>query len=405
LADDNSAAIARAQLAELNTELANARTAYAELEHKANTALYKDLQEQRQQLADAEKRLADANSALSRAKQRLETIEAERAEILTAHRRLREEHAQVQAEAFNGTATVCDKCGQLLPSDQVNAMLEAFNVRKSERLESLTRQMDALVKRGEQEASKDMLAAAAQAVPSASNAVATEQAEFDRIANLLANTERKLQSAKLPAFETTNEYKAITDRITAVKSAETESAPDTSTIDGKIAYLRRDEQEMTAARAAFETEAAQKSRIADLEKQEKHLGEAYAEMERALYLCEKFSRVKSALLTDRINEKFTTVRFQLFRKNITNDGIEDVCEVLVPTIGGDLIPFDKANNAARVNAGFEIIQILGEHYGAQLPVFFDNAESVTEDNLKAVKFQLIRTLVSKPDKTLRLVAR
>lgn len=106
------------------------------------------------------------------------------------------------------------------------------------------------------------------------------------------------------------------------------------------------------------------------------------------------------MLNDKINEKFSTVRFRLFKQNITNDGIDDICDVLVPNDKGALVPFADANKAARLNAALEIIGVLGEHYGIELPIFVDNAESVT--HIIPTKGQLIRLVVSKSDKVLRL---
>ena len=71
---------------------------------------------------------------------------------------------------------------------------------------------------------------------------------------------------------------------------------------------------------------------------------------------------------------------------------------LVPCKTG-LVPFKSANNAARINAGLELIDTLAEYYGVELPVFVDNAESVTK--LTQTQTQVIRLVVSEPDKTLR----
>ena len=65
-----------------------------------------------------------------------------------------------------------------------------------------------------------------------------------------------------------------------------------------------------------------------------------------------------------------------------------------------MVPFSFANNAARINAGLEIISALSLHWGLSLPVFVDNAESVTR--LETIDTQIIRLVVSENDKTLRL---
>ena len=64
-----------------------------------------------------------------------------------------------------------------------------------------------------------------------------------------------------------------------------------------------------------------------------------------------------------------------------------------------LIPFAYANNAARINAGLDIIKVLSEHYKMSMPVFVDNAESVTSLNSEGL--QVVRLVVS-DDKNLRI---
>ena len=81
------------------------------------------------------------------------------------------------------------------------------------------------------------------------------------------------------------------------------------------------------------------------------------------------------MLTERINSKFRSVRFRLFQEQV-NGGVKDDCEVLVPTSEGVLVPCAFANNAARINAGLEIIGALAAHWGTTMPVFIDNAESI-----------------------------
>ena len=104
------------------------------------------------------------------------------------------------------------------------------------------------------------------------------------------------------------------------------------------------------------------------------------------------------MLTERINDQFTSVRFRLFIDQV-NGGIKEDCEVMIPA-DGRMVPFTFANNAARINAGLEIINTLSKHWGIQIPVFIDNCESITHP-LK-IGSQMIKLYVSEPDKVLRL---
>ena len=100
----------------------------------------------------------------------------------------------------------------------------------------------------------------------------------------------------------------------------------------------------------------------------------------------------------KINSKFKNVRFRLFKQQI-NGGIIDDCEVMAKT-GTGYMPYGTANNAARISAGLEIIRTFSRTWGLQMPVFVDNAESITR--LDTDGLQVIRLVVSEDDKTLRI---
>ena len=96
-----------------------------------------------------------------------------------------------------------------------------------------------------------------------------------------------------------------------------------------------------------------------------------------------------------IADKFQMARLVMFKDNITNDGAKECCEV---QING--VPYHDLNNAKKMNIGLDIIQTLCRKYGVTMPVFIDNAESVTK--LIDTDLQVIRLVVSAEDKKLRV---
>ena len=399
IAGDDKEAHTRTEIAELNATLAEAKAEYAEKQRAADDAALCRVQEIQKLLADAEGCLSKYTRTLEQAKQYVADIESKRNDIMAAHKAKQAEKAHAEVELFDESSTVCDKCGQALPADKVLDLKALFNERKSNRLSELTAEMNDLVERGRNEASKEMLADAKAEVEEYERKINGTLETISAIKSDLDYAQITANTEKMPPFETTDEYKQLAAKIEALKNSKHE-APNTQTIDDKLTDLRIDEETTMASIAALETEAVQKARIAELEQEEKELGKQFEEAERALYLCEKFTRVKAALLNDKINEHFSTVKFQLFKQNITNDGIDDICDVLVPTSTGAFVPFSDANKAARLNAGIEIIGVLGEYYGVELPIFVDNAESVT--HIVSTKGQLIRLVVSESDRELRL---
>lgn len=402
ITNGNTASAIRNQIADLQATLSEARKAYTEKEHEASKNTFEKVQKLKEELSSARNDHSE-NMRLRKEKRFIvANIEDRRNKILDEHRQLQEEYNKVFSETFDESSVVCDKCGQELPRHKVMELVEQFNERKSNTLESLRQKMNALVENGKKTASKEMLATAKQEVTAYDELIEGNEGCIVLLEGKLeeAQKERDAVLSMFPSFESTTEYSEIQDRIVKLCQLEQTSAPDTSEIDDKIAKYRSRENEITEILAYFETERVQRERISELEKQEKELGTKYEETEKALYLCEKFTRVKSSLLNDRINENFLSVKFQLFKQNITNDGIEDTCEVLVPTDSGAYVPFSDANKAARLNAGIEIISVIGRFYGIELPIFVDNAESVS--HIVPTECQLIRLVVSENDKELRL---
>lgn len=147
----------------------------------------------------------------------------------------------------------------------------------------------------------------------------------------------------------------------------------------RLAHMQEREMRLEEARVS-------RKRISQLEADEKRLSEEYVALENILFLTEVFVREKVSMLESRINSKFKMARFKLFHRQ-QNGGLAETCETMV-----DGIPFGSLNNAARINAGLDILNTLSQHYGRKAPVFVDNAEAIT--SLIEIDSQTIRLIVS-----------
>ncbi len=150
------------------------------------------------------------------------------------------------------------------------------------------------------------------------------------------------------------------EKISALMHRKTELQ--TKVDEKKAIIARRD--------AGLETE----KRIAELERQQKDIGIALAELEQLIALAEKFVTDRCTALEESINACFPTIRWKLFEQQI-NGGITDVCNCMIPCESG-LVAYESANTAAQVNADLEIINVLSAHYNVYIPLFVDGAESV-----------------------------
>ena len=383
---DTALAEARKATANAEAALAAAKSAYAAKASEANA----------QTINESAKLAASMTEAQARAMELRNKSAALRAaaDRMTAQRQaLHKEYAEVYASAWDEAQETCPTCGQRLPAGQIDEMKAAFNQRRSERLMAIN-------EKGKAECCSSMIEDALAQAKQADELAASTEAEANLAKMRMESLRSKLQ--QVPAYETTEEYFNLSGALTICRITEREAEtkiPDTSGIDQQLQTLATEISELQRRMAQIEQAATQEARVAALEDQEKELGAEYESLERGIWLCDEFTKAKVKMLTSRIDGKFRNVRFRLFQEQL-NGGLKDDCEVLIPGDGGRMVPYSFANNAARINAGLEIIGVLADHWGMEMPVFIDNAESVT--HLARAWTQTIRLVVSEQDKQLRL---
>lgn len=194
------------------------------------------------------------------------------------------------------------------------------------------------------------------------------------------NTERGL--------ELRNQYDKLERQIEALERGELANVIE---LQAKIDSILAEINDVNDLLYRFELHAKQQERVDELIAKEQSLGLKFGELEQQLMVLEEYVRTKVSLLTDTINSQFRIVKFKLFDTAI-NGGLIECCE---PTVGGANYS-TGLNNAARINAGLDIINALMNHYDLHLPLFVDNAESVNE--LIEVDTQVITLSVSQDKK-------
>ena len=167
-----------------------------------------------------------------------------------------------------------------------------------------------------------------------------------------------------------------------------EKTPDNAEAEARIEILRDEISDIEAQiKAADNTKV--KERIAELEEEQKSIGQKIAEQEQMIDLTESFIRAKMNMISEKINEKFGgNVTFKLFETQI-NNGIKETCEC---TVNG--VPYSSLNNGHRIIAGLDIIRSLSELYGVSAPVFIDNSEAISAGNFPDMDTQIIHLIVT-----------
>lgn len=342
-----------------------------------------------QQQRDADARLARSiELRLNTATELLKSTRAER-------ERLTIEYKSVRDAVPSGDLTVCPCCQQPLPADRAAAVIEEFNVSKSQNLERV---------RGiiEKTCSKEIIARMEQDIADLKRELSDVNIRVIKADEDIKRRTDEIAPIDLERYDQMPAYLRHFDEIEAMRKQLEEGTADLPAmledIDKEIAALDQQIFDLDKRLTNISFYERKLARIRELEEEQVLSGQEYERIERGIFLCEEFIRAKVSLLTERINSHFRTVRFRLFEQQI-NGGVKECCEVLVST-GNGLKLYKDANAAAQINAGLEIIGTLSKAWGVEMPVFVDNAESVLE--LISIDPQVIRLVVSSADDTLRI---
>ncbi|MBC7340856.1 MAG: AAA family ATPase [Clostridia bacterium] len=303
---------------------------------------------------------------------------------------LRKEWYRVDAEAFEGP-DICPTCGQPLPQEQIEEARSNFNRQKAERLEAINKQGRAAKAEAERLAGE--IAKLGQEREELKKAIDALTAKAAKLRQQIERLSQPLDISSDPKWIALQKSRdELEKQVSAIKAGNTEAVyrleQDIATLDAAVEALEK-------AMAQIDARDRGLARIEELKAEERKLAAEYERLEQELYMTEQFIRTKVRLLEEKINSRFKLARFKLFDVQV-NGGVVECCETLyqgVPYSGG-------LNNAARINVGLDIINVLSEHYGFDAPVFIDNAEAIT--CLLPTRGQQIRLFVSEADKALRV---
>ena len=282
----------------------------------------------------------------------------------------------------------CPTCGQTLPEAALRAARDRFEADKKKSLqEAVDRANDA----------KSSLAAARGRREEYIQAAIGMESEAGR---LRAELEAYQPEAQPEILDLTGH----TERLAAAEEKARSLAAEVERLEGETAAIQAEiiarvgtlQAEVEALNGELAKEAMltfARRRSDELREEARKAATALDEVDRMLFLCEEFARHKVRYVEDAINSRFQLIRWKLYDQQV-NGGLADCCEA---TVNG--VPYAALNNGGRINAGLDVIGALSSYYGVGVPLFIDNAESVTR--LLPMDGQVIRLVVSNADKELR----
>lgn len=374
--------------AQVRNELGALQNQLRELEAENNAHLAS-------QRVPVEDKTDELRRALSERKQDVDRLQSainhEKQYIADGETRLNDYRARwraIDTEEF--TEAVCPTCHQPLPAEQVAEVREAFAAHQQQRKDALLEDSK-LVKQG--------IAAAQERLANAETALKTAKDEVQKV--------RIALDGYTPPVEITPENLPDYDRrkgaiLTLIADADKrndrltgDTEQERRRLETALSAVTAEKLRHDAVLAKEQTLADTRRRIAELQAEQRTAAAEVEQMDRLIAMCEEFTRYRVQAITESVNSRFRLTRWRLFTE-LVNGGLVDCCEPM----DRNGSTFEGTNNAMKINIGMDIIDTLSVHFGRRVPLFVDNAESVT--HLQPIGSQVVRLVVSEQDKELRI---
>lgn len=397
-------------------EIMNLKLHLSEVQNAENQKLMENSKVAREKVAATEKDLADVNhriamlsdeinathSRYEAQKTRTERLSAEwKAEKIKAY------PALTPLEPLTEDALICPTCGQALPEEIKQKKVADYEVRKTTYEAKYAKDKEAFEKKRAEnlariEADGKQSAALRDELKAKEEELRSQMAEESKKLAEKQKTHNEAEEAlaKYPITADISEkaeYLATVEKISVLEKEIKSMSSETSgraELEAKKAVLK-DEIAEIAGKILAADNTKVKARIAELEAEQKAVGQKIADQEQMIDLVEDFIRTKMNMISDKINGMFKIVSFKLFAEQI-NGGIKETCEC---TVNG--VPLSSLNNGHRIVAGLDIIHSLSNLYGVSCPIFVDNAESINDFNVPEMDAQMIYLTVT-DDKELKV---
>lgn len=394
----------------MNRELSDKRREYDDTKYEA----LREFQNVHNQIADNQSRISGNEESIRKAeverKKLGEQYNMEKAKTFYEAPYLFDESKWV----FDENSTVCSLCGQKMPEDKIEQLKTDFEMKKAKaKAELETKHMLALNEFKSSNAAK--LQEIVNSGYEKKNLIENLTSENESLKKKMGELKQKENAAlakkneaekmlsEIPAeadYSQNEEYAKLKARhnevLAEIEKLESDGADQiVNDLKAEKSDLQSqlDEVNKIIAKASMNVEIDE--RIAQLQAEQKEIGQKVADQEQMLYLLEEFIRFKLNKVSESINSHFKTVNFKLFETQL-NGGLKDCCEC---TVNG--VPYSTLNSGHRIVAGLDIIRSLSELYGVSVPIFVDNAESLNEFNVPDMDAQLILLSVSE-DKQLKV---
>lgn len=285
---------------------------------------------------------------------------------------LREEKNKIKNMVFN--ESVCEYCGQELPSDAIEKLKRDFNDRKERSYKRIIE--TGLSKKKVYESQKKRIENLKNELSKLSYKCIVDTTALD---NELSDLK-----IKYAEFEKTDEYAFISTNIeNAQKELESTQVDNTELMNmrnvlvNEIIELNKKLSEIEIYK---QKKAENKSRI----ERHKQLGIELAIYEGILFKCKEFIEERASIISKRVNNMLANSTIEMFSTQKNGDKTPDC--IIKNKYG---VKYSTMNNSHRILTNIELQNMFCEHYGVEFVTFIDEASVFDDENLPRFKKQCV----------------
>ena len=314
--------------------------------------------------------LAMARGAIVNLEKNIENAKERQVDITTCIKGYADSIKEIESEKFNDTNLSCPVCGSKYTKAKVDSMRKAWQESQDKKVSNLAHlSTDAEVRYHEIE----------RDIQELQQEIGVKHEEVDRLEKELAVIEN-MPAPVVEVPDTTEKDNLIAD------IAKWESELETLNTDNgaeKQAVLNRI-SEIKIILDRQNTNNAYKARVEELTRLQLETSQKIANEEKMLDLLQEYQRTKIGLLTDRINEYFSVIKWVFFKEQI-NGGYQEVC---IPTVNGT--SYDGLlNHGDKLLAEIDLCMAFQKKADISCPIIIDDTESLDEWRIPQIDSQLI----------------
>lgn len=362
--------------ADLNKKLNEVRSQIDDCERSFRKEREDRIEKFKSQLFKLNRNADEANADISSCNRKINDLGFEINGYEIDLNRCKEEWTKVNLNEFKDTVdAVCPTCGRPFDDEEVtekrNELIRRFNVDKVERLKEISAKgsrisellTDAFNRRKELEGK---LFNMTESLKGIRNAISDVQMKINEVP-----TVENLKEASREYMTLISKEASLKEKISVEKDKSKNAFDDTEIENEKLSLKARQKDVLRML--------GEESRIKEIEERRRQLEQEaidvaarIAEHDALLHEIRMYGKERINAVEERVSGMFKIVKFQMYERNITNDGEKEICE---PLING--VPYsNNLNYASKVNAGIDVINAISRWIGVSMPVFIDNKESV-----------------------------